>query len=84
MATSRCTIDQVNKSFKHHLLLKNYKKIIPKYVLGTALEIDSKKVCGLGSGCGSVGTAFASDSRDPWFESSHRQKIILNIYCQQY
>ena len=50
MATSRCTIDQVNKSFKHHLLLKNYKKIIPKYVLGTALEIDSKKVRGLGSG----------------------------------
>ena len=25
-----------------------------------------------GSGCGSVGKAVASDTRGPWFESSHR------------
>ena len=34
--------------------------------------------------CYSVGRAVASDSRGPRFESSHRQKIILNIYCQLY
>ena len=35
----------------------------------------------LGSGCGSVGRAVASDTRDPRFESSHRQIYIyiLNI-----
>ena len=36
------------------------------------------------SGCGSVGRAVASNSRGPWFESNHRQKCILNIYCQLY
>ena len=35
-----------------------------------------------GSGCGSVGRAVASDSRGLQFESTHRQKFILNIYCQ--
>ena len=29
-----------------------------------------------GSGCGSFGRAVDSDSRGPWFESSHRQKFI--------
>ena len=38
----------------------------------------------LGSGCGSVGRAVAFDTRGPRFESSHRQKFILNIYCQLY
>ena len=35
----------------------------------------------LGSGCGSVGSAVASDTRGPRFESSLRQKFIyiLNI-----
>ena len=35
----------------------------------------------VGSGCGSVGRAVASDTRGPRFESSHRQKFIyiLNI-----
>ena len=37
-----------------------------------------------GSGGGSVGRAVVSDSRGPRFESSHQQKIILNIYCQLY
>ena len=29
-----------------------------------------------------VAQLVASDSRGPRFESSHRQKFILNIYCQ--
>ena len=35
----------------------------------------------MGSGCGSVGRAVASDTRGPWLESSHWQKFIyiLNI-----
>ena len=32
--------------------------------------------------CGSVGRVVASNSRGPLFESSHWQKIILNIYYQ--
>ena len=35
-----------------------------------------------GSGCGSVGRVVDSESRGPQFESSHRQKIMLNIPCQ--
>ena len=35
-----------------------------------------KNVETMGSGCGSVGRAVASDSRGPRFESSHRQKFI--------
>ena len=37
----------------------------------------------VGSGCGSVGRAVASDARGPQFESSHRQNIIhvLTINC---
>ena len=38
----------------------------------------------MGSGCGSVGRAVASNSRGPLFESSDRQKFMLNIYCQPY
>ena len=33
----------------------------------------------MGSGCGAVGRAVASDTRGPGFESSHRQ-LLLNIY----
>ena len=33
----------------------------------------------LGSGCGAVGRAVASNTRGPGFESSHRQ-LLLNIY----
>ena len=32
----------------------------------------------LGSGCGAVGRAVASDTRDPWFEFSHRQHYLLS------
>ena len=38
----------------------------------------------MGSGCSSVGIAVASDARGPRFESRHRQKLILNVYCQLY
>ena len=31
-------------------------------------------------GCGSVGRAVATNARDSWFESSHRQSFILVIY----
>ena len=41
-------------------------------------------MCTEGSGCGSVGRVVSSKSRGPWFESSHWQKIILNIFCQLY
>ena len=34
----------------------------------------------VGSGCGSVGRAVASDARGLQFESSHRQTFILDIY----
>ena len=33
----------------------------------------------LGSGCGSVGRAVASNTRGPWFKSSRRQNFIMNI-----
>ena len=33
-----------------------------------------------GSGCGSVGRAVTSDSRDPRFESYHRQNFIYQLY----
>ena len=38
-----------------------------------------------GSGCGSVGRVVASNTRDPRFESSHRQTFIYIehfVYCQ--
>ena len=38
----------------------------------------------LGSSCGSVGRVVTSNTRGPRFKSSHRQKIILNIYYQLY
>ena len=39
----------------------------------------------MGSGCGTVGRVVASGSRGLRFESSHRQKFILNnVYCQLY
>ena len=38
----------------------------------------------MGSGCGSVGRAVASDIRGPQFVSSHQRIFIRkNIYCQQ-
>ena len=34
----------------------------------------------MGSGCGSVGRAVASDTRDPQFESSHRKAFIKHLF----
>ena len=44
---------------------------------GIKLRIEARKR--LGSGCGAVGKAVASNTRGPGFESSHRQ-LLLNIY----
>ena len=30
----------------------------------------------MGSGCGTVDGAVASDSRDPWFEFGHQQPLL--------
>ena len=39
----------------------------------------------VGSGCGSVGRAVASDTRGPQFEPSHWQALqVLPKYCQLY
>ena len=38
----------------------------------------------MGSGCGSVGRAVASDTRGPRFESDHWQNYILPLYRQLY
>ena len=35
----------------------------------------------MGSGCGSVGKAVASDTRDPRFESSHWQNLYVLPNC---
>ena len=37
------------------------------------------KISELGSGCGAVGRAIASNTRDPQFESSHRLYYLLSI-----
>ena len=51
-------------------------------VVGPVGQEWAQKQIIFGSGCGSVGSAVASDSRGLQFESSHRRKFILNIYCQ--
>ena len=52
--------------------------------LPTYLTLEAKKLLNVVSGGGSVGIAVASDSRGLRFESIHRQKFTLNIYCQLY
>ena len=66
------------------------------WVLGVNLHIprmQSRAIMGwvgcdcVGSGCGSVDRAVASDSRGPWFESGHRQILyrtlehLFTFYC---
>ena len=34
----------------------------------------------MGSGCGSVGWAVASDTKDPQFESHHQQNFIYQMF----
>ena len=43
--------------------------------------INAKSFDNLGSDCGSVGRAVASDTRGPLFESSHQQNFIMNLQC---
>ena len=38
----------------------------------------------LGSGCDSVGTAVASNTRGPRFEYSYRQNFIMNIFTVKF
>ena len=65
------------------ICLTDIGNVIRTISFGTVFPISSKFLK-LGSGCGSVGWAVASNSRGPSFESSHCQKFILNIYCQMY
>ena len=48
------------------------------------MNFEPKRLPNDSTGCGSVGRAVASNSTGSQFESSHRQKTILNIYCQLY
>ena len=43
-------------------------------------KLENKEACVWGSGCGSVGRAVASDTRDPRFKSRHRQNLIYQLY----
>ena len=38
----------------------------------------------MGSGCGSVGRAVGSDTKDPRFKPPHRQSFIYQIFYQLY
>ena len=37
----------------------------------------------MGSGCGSVGRAIASNTRDPRFESCHQQNLSTNCIIEE-
>ena len=45
--------------------------------------LEKDKIRHKGSGCGSVGKPVASDTRDPWFESSLWQTLYFtfNVNC---
>ena len=57
------------------------------YIIGGGLRqvgiiiIPRPKSKKLGSGCGSVGRAVASDTRDPHFKSNHQLNLIYTIKC---
>ena len=48
----------------------------------TRLQAESKRKLSrwLGSSCGSVGRVVATDTRDPWFESSHRKNFLFRTF----
>ena len=50
-----------------------------KFRLPTTGTLRLSKITYIGSGCGSVGRAVASDTRGPRFESSHQQKFIYTL-----
>ena len=59
---------------KKNIKITEIIKIIPK-----SYTIKETKII-IGSGCGSVGRAVASDTRDPQYKSRHRQNIIYQLY----
>ena len=78
----RCTIviyDQIDKKFAYITTLMSTPTWFNYFSVWTGPS-DSQ----MGSGCGSVCRAVASDSRGLRYESSHRQKFILNNYCRLY
>ena len=51
----------------------------PAKCIAMAIIFAGQSLHKLGSGCGSVGRAVASDNRGPQFKSSHRQNFLLFI-----
>ena len=64
----------LNSRGKKNIKITEIIKIIPK-----SYTIKKTKTI-IGSGCGSVGRAVASDTRDPQYKSRHRQNIIYQLY----
>ena len=52
-------------------------------LLNLSIFWSSKGSTLVGNGCGSVGRGVASATRGTWFESSHRQNFIANIFTVQ-
>ena len=52
---------------------------LQRYILRIYLQDNP----GLESVCGAVGRAVASDTRDPWFESSHQQIDCIEILSKR-
>ena len=53
------------------------------HLLGISMcDIDlANKLYKLGSGCGSVGRAVASNTRGPWFESLYYMEHLFTVIC---
>ena len=69
---------QDQESNSHHLTaMLDVVAMLPT-IRNNSLEIQT--FCWIGSGCDSVGRAVASDARGLWFESSHLQTFISDIY----
>ena len=72
-------IFKMDNNFSFHFSTKNKWKSL------TVLHLKRGKFCSCQKRFGQeVGRAVASNTRGLWFESSHRQKYILNVYCQLY
>ena len=63
---------------KEKMLMSNQSINYPPYNYAGNAGIGKKAY--QGRGCGKVGRAVPSDSRDPRFKSQHRQLYILNMY----
>ena len=60
---------------------RSRKQIIQLFVELRALNFNTPQVVARGIGRGSFDRVVASDTRGPWFDSSHCQ-LLLNIYLQ--